>query len=367
MGFKSILNSILTRIISEKVNYLHAEALASQKEWEILKKEVRKGYTWFVPTPADYEYCNCIFNLNMDKEGFSNAIRDRITFLKENNEDIQLSIQFSKRKNFLDKEMQIKRFKEATTFLNSLGIKAEKFIPIDGVYDENTKIVAKEHCLLELTNLNLFVIKPMLFLLKKLGLKQSFIEEIYYSIKRRDFKSVAHLFLSELIDENLKTIHVEAYIRDDVWSILKRKIIGRGYIWYIITPANYDYCKSYFNIKTNKKEFTSTLKNRIEYLKKKNEEIQLHIHLGRYKQFLSKEIQEAKFKEALEFLTPLGIKPTKFVAGWWTYNKDTIDIAKKYGIEEISDYNINPFLKTKYFEGMKIKYVHKYWHDFEFI
>ena len=44
------------------------------------------------------------------------------------------------------------------------------------------------------------------------------------------------------------TIHAEAIVREDLWNTIQ-KLIGKGFIWFVITPANYDYCKAYFNLK----------------------------------------------------------------------------------------------------------------------
>ena len=55
--------------------------------------------------------------------------------------------------------------------------------------------------------------------------------------------------------ENEKTIHVEAFVREDLWSVVK-SLVGKNYVWFITTPANYDYIKSYFNLKVSKEKFT---------------------------------------------------------------------------------------------------------------
>lgn len=367
MGFKNIFYKILNKFIKEKNNYIHAEVLIKDKEWKKLRSLIGKENTWFVTTPANYDYCKSIFNLKMDKEEFSTILRKRVEYLKENNEKIQLSIHFNKVKKFLDNKLQEDKFNEAIKFMSSVGIKPKKFFAVDEVYNKYTLTLAKKHGLVELCNFNLFIIKPLLKILNKIGLKISYINEMYRYLKKKDFKSIFHLILGEILKVKDKTMHVETFIREDVWEALKNKGIGKGYVWFIITPANYDYCKSYFNLKMEKIEFSNILKKRINELKGLNEEIQLHIHLSRTKEFLDNELQENKFKEAMDFITSLGIKPKKFAAGWWIYNRYTIKLAKKYGFEEIYDYTINPFLKTKNFEGIKIKYVHKYWHDFDFI
>lgn len=367
MDFKNIILKILDKFIKGKNKVIHAEALVRDDEWEELKKLIGKGYIWFIITPANYDYCKSIFNIKMEKNEFSTILRKRLEYLKENNEEIQLSIHLNKVKKFLENKLQEDRFNEAMNFMTSLDIKPKKLVAVDGVYNKYTLTLAKKHGIVEIYDFNLYIIAPLLKIINWLGIKISFINEIYHNLKKRDFKSVFHLLLGEFLEVKEKTIHIESFMRNDVWEALKNKAIEKGYIWFVITPANYNYCKSYFNLKMDKDEFSNILRNRINYLKNQNEEIQLHLHLNINRKFLDNKIQENKFKEAMEFMTSCGIKPKKFVAGWWIYNRYTILIAKKYGFEEIYDYTINPLQKMINFNGMKIKFVHKYWHDFELI
>ena len=100
---------------------------------------------------------------------------------------------------------------------------------------------------------------------------------------------------------NEKTIHAEALVRDDMWKKLQ-KLIGKGYVWFVVTPANYEYCKSYFNMNLDKDQFTQILTKRIEFLIENNEEIQLHIHLCNVPAFFDTKLQDEKFEESMNFL-----------------------------------------------------------------
>ena len=173
-------------------------------------------------------------------------------------------------------------------------------------------------------------------------------------------------FLLRYMKEKEKTIHVEAFVRDDLWQNLK-KLIGNGFIWFVITPANYDYCKCYFNLKLTKEEFIKILIERIEYLKNKNEQIQLHLHLCNIKKFLDKELQEEKFEEAMNFMDLVGVKPTKFAPGWNTYDDYTIFLAKKYGFKIFYEYSKNPLVRPAIRDGIIINYYYKFRHDYDFI
>jgi hypothetical protein len=79
------------------------------------------------------------------------------------------------------------------------------------------------------------------------------LKSFYYRILRKFTK------LSE------KTMHVEAFVRDDLWKKIN-DLIGQNFVWFVVTPANYEYCKVYFNLNLNKNEFTEILKKRIKYI-----------------------------------------------------------------------------------------------------
>ena len=49
-------------------------------------------------------------------------------------------------------------------------------------------------------------------------------------------------------------------------------------------------------VEMSKEEFSETLRKRISYLKKNNENIQLHIHLSKERKFLDTNLQNQKFQ-----------------------------------------------------------------------
>ena len=363
----SLMIKILNKFIKEEEKNISAQAIVRDDVWKKYKSKIGKGFTWYVITPANFDYCKDIFNLKMNKDEFKHMLMKKVKVLKENNEEIQLLIHLSKVKKFLVNNLQVNKFNEAIKFMDSLAIKPTKFIPIDGVYDGNTLSIAKKEGLIELISLDIFIIRPILKILKLLGIKISFVQKIYQFFRKADFLSIFFIIMGEFMNIKEKTIHIEALVRDDIWYCLKRCLIGKGYTWFIITPVNYEYCKAYFNIQMDKDEFANILKERILYLKEAKEEIQLHIHLSIERTFLDNEIQKKKITNAIKFMNYLGIKPTKFAAGWWSYNNYTLTLLQKFGIKEIHDYSINPFLKMRKFQNIKLKYVHKYWHDFDFI
>ncbi|MHA1252422.1 MAG: hypothetical protein ACTSRP_20730 [Candidatus Helarchaeota archaeon] len=173
-------------------------------------------------------------------------------------------------------------------------------------------------------------------------------------------------FIRNFVPIKEKTVHTEAFVRDELWKILKKKL-GCGYVWFVITPANFDFCVANFNLKMTKNNFSKILKERILYLKEKGEQIELHLHLSCVREFLDNDIQEKKFYEAIDFLNGLEIRPKKFSPGWFIYNNYTIELLKKNNIKYLYTAHLNPFKKPDIINGIKIIYIHKYWHDYDFI
>ncbi len=359
--------TILDSFFREKKHLILAENIIRDEVWALLKKEIGKKKEWYVLTPINYDYFQAIENLRVSRDLYINTLTERLNFLRKNNEKIQLLIYLNKIKKFLVKEAQENKIKVAVQFLNSLNFKPNKLVSIDNVYNADTFHVMKKFGIKEIEKTELEVITPLLKIFTLLKIKISLIDKFQCFLKQKDFKSILFLILGELIKVKIKTIHAEILVHENIWKNLLKKAIGQGYTWFVITPANYDYCKAYFELNLSKKKFTETLTKRIKKLKELGEDIQLHVHLAKKKCFLVDEIQEQKFSEAIEFLHALDVYPTKFAAGWWIYNNKTIDIAKSHEIKEIHDYTINPLKKPIIKNKIKITYVHKYWHDFDFL
>ena len=215
MVLKKSLFRVLNKFIREKENYINAEAIVNEKEWEKLKKLVGKGFSWFIPTPTNYDYCKNVFNLKIEKNKFTTILKSRINFLKEKNEKIYLSIHFGKVRKFLENDSQEKKLKEAIEFLNSIEIKPSKFIILDEVYNRETISIAIKYGLKNLLNFRLYIINPLLKIIDFLHIKMSFIREIYLNFKKNKVKNIFHLIIGEFRDVKEKTLHVEAIVRDD--------------------------------------------------------------------------------------------------------------------------------------------------------
>jgi len=144
-------------------------------------------------------------------------------------------------------------------------------------------------------------------------------------------------------------VHVEAIFNDEVWEEVKKEVSkGKVRTWYLMTPVNYDYFKAHFNIKQSKKEVARIMKERYLWMKEKRQHLELHIHLSKIMNLSFKE-QEKLFRDSMNWLEKeVKIRPKEMAPGWWSYNRDTLFLLKKYGLvlqkkdqaREIHDYNL---------------------------
>lgn len=139
------------------------------------------------------------------------------------------------------------------------------------------------------------------------------------------------------------TIHTEAIFNDKVWSQIKKFVLsGKKAVRYVITPANYEYAVAECGFKGTKKQYEKIILERYKWLQKNGQDMQLHVHTIRFPEmYLSrKELiadHEAKIREAVKWMKKNGFNVTKIVFGWWSYNRDSIAIAKKFGLETVKE------------------------------
>lgn len=155
-------------------------------------------------------------------------------------------------------------------------------------------------------------------------------------------KIIKHFFEFVLIRFKPLTVHLEAVMVDEVWEEIKKRVLSKEILkWYVMTPANYDYFISSFQIDKSKAEISKIMAERYKWMLEHDEKLELHIHLSIIED-MSLEKQEKLFEEAISWLKKeVGITVKEFVAGWWAYNENTVNILKKRGIKLIkfSDYN----------------------------
>lgn len=133
------------------------------------------------------------------------------------------------------------------------------------------------------------------------------------------------------------TIHTETIMIDSVWENIKKEIKKKRVLkWYIMTPANEDYFKSEFNIKLSKKKLSDIMKKRYKWMIKNKQKLELHVHLSLVINNMNYNEQEKLMRESVNWIEKeLGIKPKEFVPGWWSYNKDTLKLCKKFNLKMI--------------------------------
>jgi len=133
------------------------------------------------------------------------------------------------------------------------------------------------------------------------------------------------------------TVHTEAVMFDNVWGKIKEHVDKKDIEkWYIMTPANYDYFKAYFNVKVSKKELEKVMKQRYLWMIKNKQKLELHVHFSMIMENIDIGEQEKLLKESIDWIQKeLGIKVKEFVPGWWSYDENTLKLLKKYGLKLI--------------------------------
>lgn len=152
------------------------------------------------------------------------------------------------------------------------------------------------------------------------------------------------------------TFHTEAVFNERIWEkVVKFVQAGNKAIWFVLTPVNYDFAKTEHGLRLSKEDYEKVLIEKYNWLKDNGQEIQLHLHLSRVltDMYDSKEQnieeQEEYFQEAVDWLKRNGFEATKITFGWWNYDENSLELAKKYGLQVVKQYDY-------------------YWlHDFDFI
>ena len=133
------------------------------------------------------------------------------------------------------------------------------------------------------------------------------------------------------------TVHTEMVVNDKVWEKVKEKALNyEVHTWYVITPTNFELFKELFTLKMDKEEFEQKLIERYTWLWENGQRIQLHIHLSKDLQSMTKEEQRTKIIKSIAWMEDhLHITVKEIVFGWWNYNQDTKEILDELGIDLI--------------------------------
>jgi hypothetical protein len=137
------------------------------------------------------------------------------------------------------------------------------------------------------------------------------------------------------------SIHTESLHKDTVWASAKKYVTsGKSAMWFVVTPANYDFVQTESGIEISKAQWEKLLLERYKWLQRRNQEIQIHVHL-KIKMNLYPSSQKAradmknKISRGVSWLRGNGFIVNKIVFGWWSYNQEAIDIATSYGLTTI--------------------------------
>ncbi|MBS3087464.1 hypothetical protein J4226_02620 [Candidatus Pacearchaeota archaeon] len=133
------------------------------------------------------------------------------------------------------------------------------------------------------------------------------------------------------------TVHTEAIMIDSVWNEIKKEVArGRVSRWYVMTPENIDYYKSFFNIKMSTSDLSKIMKERYLWMISHGQRLELHAHLCLVMENMSFQEQEKILKNSYYWMKKeIGVTPKEFVPGWWSFNNDTLKILKKLNLKMI--------------------------------
>ena len=139
------------------------------------------------------------------------------------------------------------------------------------------------------------------------------------------------------------TVHTEMIHDDKVWKIIQEKVKNKEiHTWYVVTPINSDIFYSHFRIPLSLNEYEERLIERYQWLIKKKQNVQLHVHLSKDLRYFPYLAQEMLIKKAVEwFEGKLEIPVKEIVFGWWSYNKETERILETLNIRLIERFEYN--------------------------
>lgn len=137
-------------------------------------------------------------------------------------------------------------------------------------------------------------------------------------------------------------IHTECLHKANVWQAAKMYVdSGMNAIWFVLTPANYEFVKAESGVNTSRKTWERILLERYKWLRDHGQEIQLHVHL-RIKMDLytsgaelDKDVKN-KISDSVKWMKTKGFDVNKIVFGWWSYNRHAAAIAESHGLRVIN-------------------------------
>jgi hypothetical protein len=134
-----------------------------------------------------------------------------------------------------------------------------------------------------------------------------------------------------------KVISLESIFINEVWQEIQRLVLKKKIKkFYIVTPANYEYLQSLYNLKISRIDLANLMVKRYRWLLEHGQELELKLYLTRLSNNITAQEQEIRLRQALHFMSKgLRIKPTEILIGWSAYNKDTESILNNYKLKLI--------------------------------
>jgi hypothetical protein len=142
-----------------------------------------------------------------------------------------------------------------------------------------------------------------------------------------------------IFKRNKNVVTVESVFIDEVWQEIQ-KLVESGKVkkWFIVTPADYDYLKSIYNLQMSKLDMANVMAKRYKWMLDKGQELELKIYLTRLANNITREEQEAKLRQALHFMAKgLRIKPGEVMFGWYASNGDSRTLLENYKLKLINE------------------------------
>lgn len=133
---------------------VHTEAIILDEIWEIAREKALSGKikTWYVMTPANYEFTKVFLNLKITKKEFEKKMKERYLWLLSHNQKLGLHIHLNPIMNISYSEQE-KLFRESLEWMKKeLNLNVTEFVPGWWKYNEDTLKILRKN--------NLKLVKP---------------------------------------------------------------------------------------------------------------------------------------------------------------------------------------------------------------
>jgi len=146
-GLKYFMRRIWYHLtIRNKPLAVHTEAIFIDEVWEEIKKRVlnKEVYTWYVMTPANYDYFKGSFGIKKSKKEISDIMKKRYLWMEKNGQKIELHVHLAMLMN-ISYEEQKKLIGEGYNWMKKeLGISPEEVVFGWWEYNEDSLKIIRE-------------------------------------------------------------------------------------------------------------------------------------------------------------------------------------------------------------------------------